>query len=1232
MEDALKEVCTGLTLTSALHKMVPGLNKKTRIQHLETAKRTLCLAEDMTRLSLFDCAIQYPTNLLKWIQQHFALRLLIIMTVFKKKKRITRLLFDGRHAFVDKEHELHCWALTNDKKLFRYTKNVDHLPALHLAYFSEQRRSPLPLICLIQNKEAFGETCIADPQNKQELMLFLEKHTNCDTKVCIRFDYGTKQKSWLYWYETPTTTFKKVLFIRAYSDCHYKIVYRKEEYSKQFYPNEDIHTRYEEYKTLWKRVKENEALTPDAHQKCRTSSVSLSRTGLNLAYDLGIIKDNLMYLSDALAKTQSSLHVFLDEENHLRFASYYDVEKQFSTQVMCCTNDCSDLDQELSLLEQTKEHKLRKQAADAMLLFWTKIWNRRRRWIERRKYLLKNVMDQLLVFTACGSLHSPYARCLSHLRAIIMQQKIYIYSSCDSHLHAIKYYLAQFAYKTLKRSQGVSIKAQGDGTLTTLSFPGLTVVNLYNYLDAKDKDFYNACVLPSVVVGAGPEPCQVFISHKQKNLRQHYCKNALTYNGKPITLFKYCQEKGKEWSKHVFLYWAEFGLYILKTFSHEVHGQLSYSSASFLGFQCLWTWYIIKSGPLAHALEKTKPYYENLIRQASKGGFMFSIEDCLKKGQPLHKDDDNLIAQSIGEMDVTSAYGFAASRATMPGGFCTGFKKQPQGNRMTCLDEKGHRHRSFEFRAVFKTIVELQKKGTEIRSVYSNYSPRGLFCLGPYPIDLAIVTHQGQLLLYQMDGAFVHGCPACPQQKRYVNGQTHEQVRELTQKRDDLTQAWINKVNSGLKNIPLIQYHVFRDCCTPYYDYKSLKVAFQMEPQLKQLVKGYHLSDSLGHECSMTNMLSKITCPSNTDSTFIMLANVTILNEQNTCGGPLIIYEPRKHTYTRQLLANKGCVVLTRDYLQWLLTRYGNALVFESIEWILFYSKEVCWNLIFHTLVEWRSKTNNVILVAFIKRMINLTSGFFGARTLQQDRTSYRIVHRLPHNYAFYRHFPDMTYTMDVGNDSFFLLETKPWPKVNSYRQASKSALPMFLTIVEYGKLRMVQILDFILQHTLPGYFKLLYSNIDNIIYALANADHIDDIVKVEARTKFNTTRHLFLATQSCDNTHASFAPAIPGRAELKWIRKGNVDWNFITIRTQHYCLVVNNTAAAAANVNTENEADTADEGENIHKTSGWSNLSSREAFNAAINILKGNNVNVLQHRRLNKKSNLLTHQIALKY
>jgi hypothetical protein len=375
-----------------------------------------------------------------------------------------------------------------------------------------------------------------------------------------------------------------------------------------------------------------------------------------LAFDLGLVKTKkeLLYLSESIAKTQSSMFIFLDEHHHLRFATYYDVEKTFCTQVVCCENDCQDLDREFSPQKQKDEHQKRQKAALSMHSFWTSVWDRRRRWIERRKYLLKQVIDQLQVHAATPNLkplQSPFVRCLSNLESIISHQRIYMYSSQDTHLHAIKFYLADFAHKIIPRCRGVLVKAQADSTLTTLSIPGLTIVNLYYYFDGNDENFFISLHPSFSNILCGPKPSEVFIEHKQKDLGQHHCLSAVA--PQPITIYSYCKERGKEWSKHTLNYWAHFGLYLLNTFNHEVHGQINYSSASYLGFQCLWTSYTGIAGPLAHALEKTKPFYEDLIRQVSKGGFMFSIEDEMVKGQPL--DDDGSLAQSIAEMDLTSA-------------------------------------------------------------------------------------------------------------------------------------------------------------------------------------------------------------------------------------------------------------------------------------------------------------------------------------------------------------------------------------------------------------------------------------------------------------------------------------------------------------------------------------------------------------------------------------------------
>jgi len=1156
MEQRTEETSLGFTMTKALQLMAPNILKKRRLHYLNEAKKEHNIVADMETLSLFHCAVHYPSTLLAAVQHRFQIVLLVVLTFLRKGNKITKLLFDGRHAFQDQpqtnDSVVHCFELNKNKSLRMYSKDPSQLHPLHFAFLTKQHILVCPLIKLLE-LDSLPSILPPDPQNKKDLVTFLKMYTPSQTKVCIKYDYGSKRTCSHLWYQTPFSPgmpFKKVLYLRAYPDEHYNVVYAKDWEVKDTYNNKTMHDNHLRYQQMWNNVKDKEMEEPNPYQQCRTSSVGLCRSGLNLAYDLGIIK------------TKKELSYLVDEQHHLRFATYYDVEKTFSTQVVCFKNDCQDLDIDLSPQQQKDEHQQRAKAAHTMLSFWKSVWERRKRWIERRKYLLKQLMDQLQMYAlipnhqgVMKTMQSPFLRCLADLKSIISQQRIYMYSSQDTHFG-------------------------NDDT----------------FFISSSQPHHNSNIV------CGPKPSEVFILHTQKDLGQHHCLSAITHNAKKMTIFSYCKEKGKEWSKYLLQYWTNFGLYLLNTFHHEVHGQINYSSASYLGFQCLWTSYTCMAGPLAHALEKTKPFYEDLIRKASKGGFMYSIEDALDKGQPLNDDTDN-VAQSIAEMDLTSAYGYAASQAMMPSGFCTGFRMCQDRKYMERLDITGHRHRSFEFRAVYKTILDLvQKEEGSIRTVYSNFSPFGLFCLGPYPIDLAIVTEKGQLLLYQMDGAYCHGCPTCPPRSRYLNGQTHQQVREKTDKRDAVTRNWMDQINSSIK------YTVIQDCCTPGYSSIALGATFKTEPELAKLVKGYHVTDELNNGCSVSELMARLTVPTNSDFTYIAQANISITNDH--VSGPLIVYEPRPETYTRQYLANEGSVVLTRDYLEWLLNVYGASLSVDSIDWILFYSTEPIWNNLFKQLTQWRSTTKDPVLVSFLKRIINLTCGYFGARTTQRDKTTYRLVNNLPSNYAFYRHFPDIQYTMDVGNNSYFLLETRPWPKVYNYRKASKSALPMFLTVVEYGKLRLVQILHYIQQHTTPGHFKLLYSNIDNLIYALAHADTLDEAICLEARARFNATKHLYLTSLEPDHIK------LPGMAELKWIRKGNVDWKFITIRTQHYCLVVSET----------------EDKDNVHKTSGWSNLSSMEAYQAAKNILNGNKVHIAQTRRINKKSNMLTHQVQFTY
>ena len=195
---------------------------------------------------------------------------------------------------------------------------------------------------------------------------------------------------------------------------------------------------------------------------------------------------------------------------------------------------------------------------------------------------------------------------------------------------------------------------------------------------------------------------------------------------------------------------------------------------------------------------------------------------------------------------------------------------------MMKLDARA-RHKSFEFRAVYKKLHHLiQHEKLAIRSVYSNYSPLGVFCLGSYPIDLAVVTEEGRVLLYQMDGIWTHGCPACPSQPLYfANGQSWQEVREKTNRRDQDIMAWMMAINDATSwNPPMIQYQIIYDCHTDGYHPQGLDYGFWHYPDLAKLLKGYKVTEHLGNSPSFKKMQAALTEATDAQHTFIAKATI----------------------------------------------------------------------------------------------------------------------------------------------------------------------------------------------------------------------------------------------------------------------------------------------------------------------------------------------------------------------
>lgn len=1181
------------TMTNLLIKINPALKRKRRMKWFDELQHNHKLDVMLARMSLALCAVHHP-NILQDIQK----RLCLLFLVVEKTARNTRLIYDGRFAVIDQEFlaPLHCFVVNKRHQLKLYTQSIHQLPRLHIAWRENKRNlnsQPLHDLLKLSSQPS-------DPQTKQELIDYLRIHVKPETKIWVYFAITRGVKHNILWYQTPNNNVTNTCTIMAFTNSEYGLAY-----SLQHNPchkaSKNMVQEYENYKHLCDTIEKQKHQECDPHQLNRAASVHFTRNGLNLAYDLGLIHQEQEWyaLSSLLAKTHSGLYVFLDNQFHLRSITYSDIETSFTVQVSCCEHDCQDLDHVLEPLLQKEEKMRRQKASSVMFSFWQKVWKRRQAWVEQRRKILAPLINLLQQLTLKG-LHSPYTSCLADIKKLIQNQRAYMYCSQDTHLHAIKFYLTDFAFKTFRNCRGVSVKASSDGTLTMMSLTGLTIINLHNYFDCKaDHVFFKTSFVSE------PQPGDIFILHQQKDLKKHYCNFNQDIRR---TLHMHCKLRGQEWSTFILNYWIQFSLHLLTAFGHDINGQSTYSSASYLSFQCLWATYARMAGPMCHALEKTKQYYEKLIRSVSKGGLMFSIEDALEQNELL---DDSLAlsAQSITELDIISSYGYSASKAFLPTGFATGFKNVDSHPTVLERMDLQLRHQSFEFRAVYKTLHDMmQRQDIQIRTVYSNFSPYGLFCLGAYPIDLVVITTTGHLFLYQMDGSWYHGCSKCPPLKSYIGGQTWHQVRQGTNKRNNETQRWMDLINSAALVCakPLATYHIIQDCCTQGYTQNALNKAFRVTAELAKLIHGYNISKQCGKSTTLTHLRQLFNTNADSSYTFIAYGyiKINLLPQEQA---PIITYKTRDNKYTQQTLSHQGQIVLTRDYYQWLQETFGSRLHIESMDWILFYATEPCWNTIFRMLTQLRSTTQDSILVSYLKRMINLGCGFFGARTSLNDKCTYRLVNSLPSNYAFFLHTPDMNYTMDVGNNSYFVLETRSQPKFCHTFKPSNTALPMFLSIIEFGKLRLMQILHFIQQHVYPGHFKLLYSNVDNLIFALANANSLEEAIRPDAWLSFHQSKDLFLASAQVKE---------PGLAKLEWIRNGHCQWKFITLRTQHYCVVISQQQEDA----------------NLHKTSGWSGLSSWEAYTTSKQILDGHKCSLTQTRRINKMANLKTHQVDFLY
>ena len=161
----------------------------------------------------------------------------------------------------------------------------------------------------------------------------------------------------------------------------------------------------------------------------------------------------------------------------------------------------------------------------------------------------------------------------------------------------------------------------------------------------------------------------------------------------------------------------------------------------------------------------------------------------------------------------------------------------------------------------------------------------------------------------------------------------------------------------------------------------------------------------------------------------------------------------------------------------------------------------------------------------------------------------------------------------------------------------SKSPLPIYITILEYGKLRMSQILCFFDYYLDPSKYRHLYSNVDNIVMALATPT-IDKAVVESLKFEFENEKTNF------------FKPNTAGHLKLEYVIPRDQDWKFVSAMPMNYVILAKTSS--------------------VQKNCALNNLTNEYAYQCSFMMLTKQRLAVVQQRRVNKIANTDTKNVTL--
>jgi hypothetical protein len=1057
------------------------------------------------------------------------------------------------------------------------------------------------------------ETSVENPKNKTELEAFLRTHWPGEDFL-VQFVMVLRPKPvilfpWITIYSKARTNPLSVgaIHIYAHSGAKFELVFHQMDCFLGFVGKrkwkETLSNSDTKKIKLDIRREDKEKMMMDPFRRNKSSAVSVQLTGLSLAARLGLIEsEEMKQLSSQLAECVVALHGQLDSKGHLRHLTL-------------CTRDeegkCDFFHRELTCKNETNLMLQWKDIFDYLLKKQLHLMNKKRQIVVR----LSRVLDHWVDPKRTASLHG---KCRAHLETCVSQHKIILYSPSDTMLHAVKAPLLHYVnhYLKQKRARSFQLKAISGNNLSALVCPELVVVNLGCY--------YEGCSTEELL-GKSLQSTKFVVPWCVNRLGDHKSvRNPLT-GAEDARVLNVCRSLGEFHASESLKLWTTFNGTLLQLFDFDAASLSGFTSMPALAFKCIWLRCAEQSGVYHQSIEKMKPFNEKMIRDHCRGGFSYSCREKLLEGDPLWPAEDargpfgHVRASALLELDIVSSYGYAASQMTAPKGFCKGLATLSADGPLVATDVR-KRHNSYEFMSVYYALYFFKEaQQLNIKAVFSNFHALGIYYVGHYPLDLAIVEEAGRLLLFNFDGQFCHGCRSgCPPLEKYASGKSQQQVEEETNRRDLFILAWVDGV-SNRAGRKMASYVVVSDCHHPTFNMKHLKTKFRTLDTLVQIAQPYrdmeafsqlllsgtrNLRDTLGQCPDSVSYVASVCCKT---------ANLNHL-PKSAAAGPFFVCpgakateegEPSSKLYRRQTgaLSQRGeSVILTKDYFDYLLSSRQTSFDVEKILGCLLYPRWNEFNGVFTELVERRNSDQlGSAEKRVLKNVVNYACGYFGLNSTKEKmrHPKMRLGTKVKGNINLNK---TMIFSVESFDASDYIIFHNVWEAPQNY--SSPVPVPLYLGVVEMGKLRLLQVLDWLEMGCAPGSVRHLYTNVDNLILALAAPD-LDSLPSPRPDT-FSLLKNYFFNS----------GKPRPGGLKLEWQVGPGRQWKFASCALQNWAVVTED----------------GDGGEDRSKTNLFAGVSARQSYENACKMLDRETVTLQLQRRVNKMTGTQEHTVQIKF